>query len=149
MKEAKNAQLPGFYSEEINKARSKLVRTLLIIAGTFFVGLGIAGILLPLLPTTPFLLLATACYARGSPRFYHWLLNNKWFGNYIKNYREGNISLKAKILTIAVFWATIATSYVVVSKTWARIALILMAMSVTVHILTIGKFYPPKKRTGP
>ena len=72
----------------------------MITTGTFFVGLGIIGIFLPLLPTTPFLLLAAACYARSSKRFYNWLLNNKWFGNYIKNYRERKgIPLQIKIIS--------------------------------------------------
>ena len=74
------------------------IRLLLIIAGTVSVGLGIIGMFIPLLPTTPFLLLAAACYARSSQRLYHWLLYNKWFGKYIRNYlqRKG-IPLKLKI----------------------------------------------------
>jgi uncharacterized protein len=66
---------------------SKIKKTLLIIAGTFFIGIGIAGILIPILPTTPFPLISAALYARSSSRFYNWLINNKIFGIYIKNYR--------------------------------------------------------------
>ena len=77
---------------------SNLSRWALIIIGSFFTGLGILGLFLPLLPTTPFLLLAAACYIRSSERFYNWLINNKWLGNYIKNYLEGKgVSLKAKV----------------------------------------------------
>ena len=65
-----------------DKKSSKLIRPILIILGTIFLAIGIIGILIPLLPTTPFLLLAAACYARGSNRFYNWLLCNKFFGNY-------------------------------------------------------------------
>jgi len=75
-------------SNQINKISNRLIRWVLIIAGTFFVGLGVLGIVLPLLPTTPFFLLAAVCFAKSSKRFYTWLLNNKWFGNYIKNYQE-------------------------------------------------------------
>ncbi len=90
---------------------NNLSRWALIATGTFFVGLGIFGIFLPLLPTTPFLLLAAACYARSSKRFYNWLLNNKWFGNYIKNYRERKgIPLKIKILSISFLWIAIGYS---------------------------------------
>jgi len=77
---------------------NKLIRGVLVIAGTIFTGLGLLGILLPLLPTTPFLLLAVACYARSSKRFYCWLLNNKWFGTYLRDYRDGKgITLKVKV----------------------------------------------------
>jgi len=111
----------------------------LIIAGSFFLGLGILGIFLPLLPTTPFFLLATACYARSSERFYNWLLNNKWFGNYIKNYREGKgVPSKIKVLSISFLWITIGSSVVFIVHIFlARIILILIAIGVTIHILYI------------
>jgi hypothetical protein len=81
-----------------------LSKGVLIIAGTSFAGLGILGIFLPLLPTTPFLLLAAACYARSSERFYNWLLNNRWFGHYIRNYLEGKgVPLRVKVLSICFY----------------------------------------------
>ena len=87
--------------DQMQIVSNKFVRGLLIIAGTFFVFIGTIGIFLPILPTTPFLLLAAACYARSSKRFYTWLLNNKLFGKFIRNYREGKgVPLKVKILTI-------------------------------------------------
>jgi len=67
----------------------KLKRKLLIIAGTISTAIGIIGIFVPILPTTPFLLLAAACYLRSSPRFYHWLVNNRFFGIYVRNYLQG------------------------------------------------------------
>jgi len=111
----------------------------LIIAGTSFLVLGIIGIFLPLLPTTPFLLLAAACYARSSKRFYNWLLNNKWFGNYIKNYREEKgIPLRIKILTISFLWMVIICSTIfVVNILLGRIVLILIAIGVTIHVLSV------------
>jgi len=79
----------------------KLKRKLLIIAGTISTAIGIIGIFVPILPTTPFLLLAAACYLRSSPRFYHWLVNNRFFGIYIRNYLQGRgMPLKIKIFTI-------------------------------------------------
>lgn len=125
-------------STEKNRLSDKMVRTILIIAGTFFVGLGTLGIFLPLLPTTPFLLLAAACYARSSKKFYHWLLNNKIFGDYIKNYLEGRvIPPGVKILTIAVLWVTITISIIMISSCLIRIILVLIAIAVTAHIITI------------
>jgi len=118
---------------------SGFIKWLLIIIGTFFVGLGILGIFLPLLPTTPFFLIAAACFARSSKRFYNWLLNNRWFGKYIKNYREGKgIPLKVKILSISLLWCTILFSTVfIVSILFVRIILILVAVGVTIHIVSI------------
>jgi hypothetical protein len=118
---------------------NNLSRWALITTGTFFLGLGIIGIFLPLLPTTPFLLLAAACYARSSKRFYNFLLNNKWFGNYIKNYRERKgIPLKIKILSISFLWIVIGYSVIFVIHIFlGKIVIILIAVGVTMHILSI------------
>jgi uncharacterized membrane protein YbaN (DUF454 family) len=124
---------------QVNKTSSRLIRGVLIAAGSLFVGLAVLGIFLPLLPTTPFLLLAAACYARSSRRFYNWLLNNRWFGNYIKNYREKKgVPLRVKLLSVSLLWITILFSVAfVVDIFLVRIILILIAVSVTVHILRI------------
>ena len=129
-------------SRKIDKKSNQLFRWILIIAGTIFLGFGIIGIFLPILPTTPFLLLSAACYARSSQRFYNWLMNNKWFGNYIKNYREGRgIPLKFKILTISLLWLTILTSiYFVINNFLIEMILIIIAIGVTIHILTIKTY---------
>ena len=118
---------------------NNLSRWPLITTGTFFLGLGIIGIFLPLLPTTPFLLLAAACYARSSKRFYNFLLNNKWLGNYIKNYRERKgIPLKIKILSISFLWIVIGYSAIFVVHIFlGKIVIILIAVGVTIHILSI------------
>ncbi len=118
--------------------KSGLSRRLLIIAGSFFLGLGILGILLPVLPTTPFLLLAAGCYARSSERFYNWLLNNRWFGSYIRNYREGKgIVLKVKVLSVTLLWISIGYSaYFAVHILAVRIILLLIAIGVTRHIVS-------------
>ncbi|MFH1775134.1 MAG: YbaN family protein [Chloroflexota bacterium] len=114
------------------------MRILLITAGTLFVGLGIIGIFVPILPTTPFLLLAAACYARSSPRFYDWLLNNRWFGSYLKNYLQGKgVPLRVKVITIALLWVTIGCSIVFAVELLAvRVAMLLIAIVVTIHILS-------------
>ena len=68
------------------KVRNRLLKSVLISIGTLSVFLGFLGIFIPLLPTTPFLLLAAACYIRSSDRFYQWLIDNKWLGRYIRDY---------------------------------------------------------------
>ena len=112
---------------------------MLTVAGTFFLALGIVGIILPLLPTTPFFLLAATCYTKSSKRLYNWLISNRWFGNYIKNFKEGKgIPLKVKVLVIFLLWVTIGCSVVfVVHSLLVRIILILIAAGVTIHIVSI------------
>ena len=129
-------------SDHIDIISNKFFRYLLISAGTIFLWLGIIGIFLPILPTTPFLLLAAACYARSSKRFYDWLMNNKWFGTYIKNYREGRgIPIKIKIFTISLLWITILTSILfAISHFFFELILIVIAIGVTIHILTIKTY---------
>lgn len=124
---------------EQTKLPSSLSRWVLTIAGTVSLGLGIAGILLPLLPTTPFLLLAAACYARSSERLNNWLLNNRWFGNYLRNYWKGKgIPLKVKVLSISFLWITIGYSALfVVQILLGKIILVIIAIGVTIHILSI------------
>jgi uncharacterized membrane protein YbaN (DUF454 family) len=117
----------------------KLKRRLLIVAGTISTAIGIIGIFVPILPTTPFLLLAAACYLRSSQRFYNWLLNNRFFGAYVRNYLQGRgMPLKIKIFTILLLWATIACSIVfAVQALIIRVILLIIAAGVTVHIAMI------------
>lgn len=117
----------------------RLLRGILFIAGTLFTGMGLLGIFLPLLPTTPFLLLAAACYARSSKRFYCQLLTNRWFGDYIRNYEEGNgISLKAKLITILLLWVSIILSITfVLSDFLLRSIFILIAVCITLYLVSI------------
>ncbi|NIM98306.1 MAG: DUF454 family protein [candidate division Zixibacteria bacterium] len=129
----------GIDPSRIKDLPSRLVKGVLIFAGTLFVGLGVLGIFLPLLPTTPFLLLAAACYAKSSKRFYDWLLGNRWFGNYIKNYREKKgVPSRVKIAALSLLWVTIlASGLVATDNLFVRVILILIAVGVTVHVLSI------------
>nr|VFJ65083.1 MAG: hypothetical protein BECKFW1821B_GA0114236_11002 [Candidatus Kentron sp. FW] len=132
------------------KTSSGSVRALLIILGTLCVALGVLGMVLPLLPTTPFLLLAATCYARSSERFYHWLVTNRWCGEYIRNYREGmGIPLGQKVLAILVLWlVTGSTAWLATSRGWVRWILLGVAVGVTVYLVRI-KTYKPKGTSGP
>lgn len=112
---------------------------LLVVLGTLSVSLGVIGIFVPILPTTPFLLLAAFFYARSSPRFLHVLLHNRWLGAYIRNYREGRgIPLRMKAITITGLWTTIGLTIIMaVASPWGRLALVGVAVAVTVHLLKI------------
>jgi uncharacterized membrane protein YbaN (DUF454 family) len=91
------------------------------------------------LPTTPFLLLAAACYIRGSERFYNWLINHKWFGKYIRNWREKKgIPVKIKIIAIAYLWIAILIAIIFFLHILvAQIVLVVIASIVTLHILSM------------
>lgn len=118
------------------KTLKKPVKILMIVTGTFLIGVSIVGIFVPVLPTTPFLLLAASLYAKSSRRFYNWLINNRILGRYIKSYREGKgIPLKVKIIAISILWITIGYSAIFAMEIlWVRILLILIAIGVTIHI---------------
>jgi len=101
------------FSNEMRQHRSRMVRAVFALLGAVFLALGLAGIFLPILPTTPFLLLAAACFARASSRIYNWLLNHRVFGPIILEWRRHrSMPYRAK-----------------------RTALILIALSFTVSIL--------------
>jgi uncharacterized membrane protein YbaN (DUF454 family) len=121
--------------------RPTVKRKLLIGAGTLSTGLGIIGIFVPILPTTPFLLLAAACYMRSSERFYQWLIGNRIFGAYVKNYIEGRgMPARIKVLTILLLWLTIGLTVTFgVQNTIVRVVLICVAIGVTTHIILIKK----------
>lgn len=122
-----------------NMIKSKFLRVILLIFGSIFLALALIGIFLPLIPTTPFLLLTAACYARGSNRFYQWLMNNRLFGEYIKNYRENKtIPLRVKITALSMLWITIlATAIFWIPIIAVKFILIGIAVGVTIHILRI------------
>jgi uncharacterized membrane protein YbaN (DUF454 family) len=115
-----------------------LKRYLLIALGTLCLAIGIVGIFTPILPTTPFLLLAAFCYLRSSARFYRWLMNNRVFGGYIRSYTEGRgIPLKVKLFTITLLWVTIGISIWLVSNMIVTAILLVVAVGVSLHIAFI------------
>lgn len=131
---------PAQGSDPGSGAASRAKKALLVSCGWIAVGLGIAGIFLPLLPTTPFLLLAAACFFRASPRRYDWLLNHRRLGPYVRRYREQRaIPRRAKLTTIALLWATLALSgWLAVASLWARLLLLGIGIGVTLHVLSLG-----------
>mgnify|MGYP000709939440 CR=1 FL=1 len=114
------------------------MKTLCIILGSISLALGILGIFLPLLPTTPFLLLTAALYFKGSPRLYNWLLNHRHFGPYIRNFRENKaIPLRAKIITLGQRQLQeVYCIFFLIPFIWVKILLGLIAAGVTYHILS-------------
>lgn len=119
-------------------------KAILIFLGTVCVGLGLLGIFLPLMPTTVFLLMAAYCYSHSSERFHTWLLNNRFCGKYISNYKSGRgISIRQKVTTIAVLWASIGFSiWYVAGSFWVTLLLVAVAIGVTVHLLWLKTYSP-------
>jgi uncharacterized membrane protein YbaN (DUF454 family) len=122
--------------------RSRIKRALYFIAGSLCLTLGIIGIVIPILPTTPFLLLAAACYASSSEKAYNWMLNNKVFGRYIRDYREGKgLPVKIRIFIITFLWITIIISIIFIKILWVQVLLLIIAILVSIHVALIR----PKK----
>jgi uncharacterized membrane protein YbaN (DUF454 family) len=122
------------YSHETDVHPSRTVRAALVVAGTGCVGLGILGAFLPVLPTTPFMLLAAACYARASTRFYNGLLNTRVFGPTIREWRrDRSISYRTKWTAIALMAVTLATSILVAVED-GRLQLALAAFGVVLAV---------------
>lgn len=111
--------------------------TVLIMAGALSLGLGITGMFLPVLPTTPFLLLTAWCWMKGSPRLHAWLMSHPKLGPYIRDFQEHKaISPRVKTVSVTTLWLTIGVSIVLVRPLWLRILLAAIAIGVTVHILS-------------
>lgn len=118
------------------------VRAFLAALGVFFVALGALGVLLPVLPTTPFLLLAAWCFARSSDRLHDWLHTNRLFGQYLRRYRSGKgIPQHAKIFSISLLWLTLAISiaWALPERPWLTALLVVIGIAVTAHISFIGR----------
>jgi hypothetical protein len=111
-------------------------RVLLVAAGSVCLALAVLGLFLPLLPTTPFLLLASACYVRSSERLHGWLLGNRLFGGYIRNFREGRaIPLRGRVVTVVLLWLPLLYSVYRLDLLWLEVALVLMGVAWSVVIL--------------
>lgn len=115
-----------------------MAKWLFIALGSLSLALGILGILLPILPTTPFLLLTAYLYLKGSPKLYNKLMSHKKLGTYIKNFQiHKAIPLKTKIYATVLLWVTILSSAIFfVNIIWVKILLIGIAIGVTIHILS-------------
>lgn len=121
-----------------------LKKIVLILLGSICVVLGLVGIFIPVLPTTPLLLLAAYFFARSSNRALEWLITNRWFGPYIQNYREGRgMTVRNKLITLASLWITMGlTTTFVLENGWVQFGLLGVASGVTVHILRIKTYHP-------
>lgn len=117
------------------------VKLLLTSLGCAALALGIVGIFVPLLPTTPFLLLAAALWVRSSPRLYGWLLAHPRLGGYVRSFRENRaIPLRVKVCTLVLMWGSMLFCIfcLLAERLWAQALLLAVAAGVTVHILSLA-----------
>lgn len=118
-------------------------RYVLIGLGSIFLGLGVLGVFLPVLPTTPFVLLAAACYARSSERLHQWLLNNRVLGPSIREWDETkSIGLRAKITAVLMIVASFSFTIWMMEKTIARVGMAVLGMGLVVFLLSIRTSKP-------
>jgi uncharacterized membrane protein YbaN (DUF454 family) len=126
-------------SENTKTLKIKLHRYAYFSAGILLVAIGIIGIFLPLLPTTIFLILASACFVKSSPRANEWLRNHKILGVYIKNYQDkSGLTVKSKIFSIAFLWISISISgLLLTNEFYIRMILLAIAIGVSIHLISV------------
>lgn len=116
--------------------RTAVVKHTLNIIGLIAVVLGVVGIFLPLLPTTPFLLLASACFARGSEQLHRWLRTNKLFGTYLSDFEQGKgIPLWGKIMAIGLLWLSLGYSVYRLGSNPLTLLLIAIGVAVSTYLI--------------
>jgi len=132
-------------------ASAGLKRRLLIVTGSVAFGLGVVGIFVPILPTTPFLLLAAICYMRSSERLYNSLLRNRFIGNYVRDYLEGKgMTVRMKVCTLGLLWtAILCTAAFATDSLVLRIVLAVVLIGVTIHIILIKTTVPIHDAAAP
>lgn len=117
---------------------SEAGRLLLVAAGFISVGVAMVGVVVPLLPTTPFLLLAAYLFWRGSPRWHAWLLENRVAGPHLRAYLEQRaVPRRTKMVALAVLWSSLGISAVVVERWYVLAVLVGIGVAVTVHIVRL------------
>lgn len=126
---------------------NRTLRWLLLIAGWVAFVLGIIGLLLPVIPTTPFLLVSAACWVRSSPRFYLWLITHRWFGQYLRYYLSGEgIPRRIKVIAITLLWLMILpTAILIVQYRWLSISMLLIGTVVSIYLIR----QPEPQQPGP
>jgi len=130
---------------EAKLSENKLSRVFWFSLGMIFTGIGLIGVVIPGLPTTPLMILAAACFAKSSQRFYNWIINNRMFGEHVKNYREGNgIPKRSKPVILGTMWAFVLFAVFIAIPDSApeisRNATVILAVIGTVFILRIPSF---------
>ena len=111
-------------------------RIFYLLLGWFSLITGIIGIFLPLLPTTPLVLLAAWCFSKSSERFHTWLINHKFFGPIVSDWQSNDgIPRKSRNRAIIFMWLGMAISILMVSRFWATVGLVCIGICVSIYLL--------------
>jgi uncharacterized membrane protein YbaN (DUF454 family) len=129
---------------EYTSTVSPVTKYFYLVSGFLLVAIGFIGIFLPVLPTTIFLILASICFVRSSPKANEWLQNHKILGIYIKNYQDkSGLTIKSKIFNLAFLWIMISASAIFFTELWyIRLLLLAIAIGVTIHLLLLKTKIP-------
>lgn len=119
-------------------SNNKVKKYFYLVLGFLFLGLGIIGIFLPVMPTTIFIILATGCFMQSSEKYYKWIINNKYFGRIVYNYRTfKGIEAKTRTKSLVFLWLTLIISLFLVKILWVQILLICVGIGVTIHLYAL------------
>ncbi len=139
-----NDQQTNLEIHKVDLNRSRIGRLIWFTIGFIIMCIGLIGIVIPGLPTTPLMILAAACYAKSSQKFYDWIINNKMFGHQVKNYREGKgIPSKSKKIIIPTIWLFVLFALffgIPENLVYAKLATFILAIIGTLFILRIPNF---------
>jgi uncharacterized protein len=116
-----------------------LKKAIYIIVGSISLAAGLVGVFLPVIPTTPFILLSAGCFLRSSERLFQWVVSNETLGPTIQNYHEGKgITKNTKIRAIVMMWLTISLSvYFFITNTYLIALLYVIAIGVSVYLFKL------------
>ncbi|WP_295629139.1 YbaN family protein [uncultured Corynebacterium sp.] len=130
------------------RVKSRPLRWALIGVGLISLGLGAGGVMLPLLPTTPFLLLSALCFAKASDRLLDYLMGHRVFGSYLHQYYSGQMTMAYKLQTLGVMWLGLVVSAWIIGKPWPWAIFAVIGTGVSIHILTLKPKTPPAPPSG-
>lgn len=120
------------------------MKLLLTMVGIVAIVLGVIGIFLPLLPTTPFLLLAAACFARSSTRMHNWMMSHRLLGEYLRNYEQGRgIPARAKVIALVMMWSSLTYAAWRYEALWLRVLILIIGAGVSIYLVRLPNYVKP------
>lgn len=118
---------------------SKIMKNLLVVAGTLSLIIGVIALIVPVFPTSPFVILAALCYLKSSDDLYEWLINHKYLGKYVYNYVTYRaISSKGRFWSLAALWFSLCVSGYFIANIYARLFLLVFGVMYSAHLIRLN-----------